>query len=161
MYTQVVADLYSGEWLAVSLYFRSARDSFSRISQNPCGPTVPFGFCCGGFSSTAGLRARQRGPRVRRLASDYRLSSRSIISPKTRLRFYPRRPGQVLRLIPQPKPFGFSAGCNSCNSRLLLLSNDASPYRLPVPSLVTAPVSAATRMWVIRPPFIQVKQKIL
>ncbi|HUQ34149.1 MAG TPA: hypothetical protein VM095_18655, partial [Pyrinomonadaceae bacterium] len=59
------------------------------------------------------------------------------------------------------KPFGFSAGCDSCNSRLLRPSSDASPHRLPFPSLVTTPVSDATRMWVIRPAQSQVKQKIL
>jgi hypothetical protein len=35
---------------------------------------VPFGFCCGGFSSTAGLRARQRGslcPKTLRAAIGY------------------------------------------------------------------------------------------
>jgi hypothetical protein len=32
MYTQIVADLYSEEWLAVSRKPRSAHDSFSQIS---------------------------------------------------------------------------------------------------------------------------------
>jgi hypothetical protein len=33
----------------------------------------------------------------------------------------------------EAKPFGFSAGCDSCNSRLLLLSNNASPHRFAFP----------------------------
>jgi hypothetical protein len=42
-------------WLAVSLNLRSALDSFSQISLSPLrAKAVPFGFWCGGFSSTAG-----------------------------------------------------------------------------------------------------------
>jgi hypothetical protein len=33
----------------------------------------------------------------------------------------------------EAKPFGFSAGCDSCNSRLLLLSNNASPHQFAFP----------------------------
>jgi len=51
----VAANLYSGERLAVSLNFRSARDSFSQTSRSLfTDNAVPFGFCSGGFSSTAG-----------------------------------------------------------------------------------------------------------
>jgi hypothetical protein len=38
-----------------------------------------------------------------------------------------------LRLSLKPKPFGFNAGCDSCNSRLLLLSNNASPHQFAYP----------------------------
>jgi hypothetical protein len=38
-----------------------------------------------------------------------------------------------LRLSIEAKPFGFSAGCDSCNSRLLLLSNNASPHQFAFP----------------------------
>jgi len=41
-------------WLAVSFYFRSALDSFSQTSHFLRRSAVPVGFCCGGFSSTAG-----------------------------------------------------------------------------------------------------------
>ncbi|HEX8847019.1 MAG TPA: hypothetical protein VF791_20415 [Pyrinomonadaceae bacterium] len=159
MYTQVVADLYSGQEAGGQPDFRSARDPFSRTSLGPCGPAVPFGFCCGGFSSTAGYvpgnEAQVR--RLKRLAT-----SRLIISSKARLRFYPL-PLKMRALRPslEAKPFGFSARCKSCNSRLLPLSNGASPHRLPLLSLVTMPVSTATRVWVIRWRAEQVKQKIL
>jgi hypothetical protein len=127
--------------LAVSVCSRSALDSFSQISQIPCGLAVPFGFCCGGFSSTAGYvpgnEAQIRRPE--RLAT----TSRLIISSEARLRFYPRRSRKPCD-FPEAKPFGFQRGRNSCNSRLLPLPNDASPYRLPLSSLVTMPVSAAT-----------------
>jgi hypothetical protein len=86
--------------------------------------------------------------------SDLRLLRRLIISSK--------RDTVFIRVAQDSlATFRFSAGCDSCNSRLLLLSNNASPHRLPFPSLVTTPVSTATRMWVIRSPAIRVKQKIL
>src|SRR5918911_4288321 len=76
MYTQVAADLYTGQRLAVSLNFRSALDSFSQTSY-PLRNTVPFGFCCGGFSSTAGYvpgnEAQVR--RLKRLATPRLINS--------------------------------------------------------------------------------------
>jgi hypothetical protein len=90
------------------------------------------------------LTSRQRGSKsedCERLSATPRL----IISSKRDCVFIRCRSGKALRLILSAKPFGFSAGCDSCNSRLLLLSNNASPHRLPVPSLVTTPISIATR----------------
>jgi hypothetical protein len=53
MYTLIAADLYSEVWLAVST--NSGRHSvcFHKPRKSLAG-AVPFGFCCGGFSSTAG-----------------------------------------------------------------------------------------------------------
>jgi len=116
-----------------SIHFHKSRKSLAGA--------VPFGFCCGGFSSTAGYvpgnEAQIRRPE--RLAT----TSRLIISSEARLRFYPRRSRKPCD-FPEAKPFGFQRGRNSCNSRLLPLPNDASPHRLPLPSLVPMPVSVAT-----------------
>jgi hypothetical protein len=56
MYTRVVADLYPGQVAGGQPLRRSALDSFSRISLHALAgrEAVPFGFWCGGFSSTAG-----------------------------------------------------------------------------------------------------------
>jgi hypothetical protein len=62
MYTQVAADLYSGELAGGQpLLPVGTRFVFTNLAKALADQTVPFGFCCGGFSSTAGLRARQRG----------------------------------------------------------------------------------------------------
>jgi hypothetical protein len=52
MYTLKLPDLYPGDQLAVSSIPGQHSNRFheSRILAN----TVPLGFCCGGFSSTAG-----------------------------------------------------------------------------------------------------------
>jgi hypothetical protein len=52
MYTQRLPNLYPGDQLAVSLISGQHTNCFhkSRILAN----AVPLGFCCGGFSSTAG-----------------------------------------------------------------------------------------------------------
>ena len=134
-----------GNWLAVSPYFRSALDLFSQTSHFPCGNAVPFGFCCGGFSSTAGYVPGNEA-RIPKDPSDF-ATSRPIISSKRDCVFIRCRSRLVLRLCPEAKPFGFSMGCDSCDSRLSPLSNDASPLRLPIPLLVTTPVSTATRVW--------------
>ena len=157
MYTQVVADLYSGYRLAVSPIPGRHVIKFSPISHSRKN-AVPFGFCCGGFTSTAGLRHRQRGssPKTRATTATPRL-----IIPSKRDTVFIRVARKRLATLSQPKPFGFSGRCNSRDSRLSPLSNDASPHRLPFLSLVTTPVSTATRVWFIRGPPEQVKQKIL
>jgi hypothetical protein len=53
-----------------------------RFSQN----AVPVGFCCGGFSSTAGYVPGNEA-RVPKHASDFALFSRTF--PKSVVRFYP------------------------------------------------------------------------
>ena len=157
MYTQVAADLYTGELAGGQLHSRSALDSFSQISQSLAG-AVPFGFCCGGFSSTAGYvpgnEAQIRRPE--RLAT----TSRLIISSKARLRFYPRRSRKPCD-FPEAKPFGFQRGRNSCNSRLLPLPNNASPHRFASPLAGHDARERRDRMCVILSPQKQVKQKIL
>jgi len=99
MYTHVLPIYIPDRWLAVSLNLRSALDSFSRIS-HPLRNAVPFGFWCGGFSSTAGLRSGLN--EVQFTLNDFRLPSRLISSSDSATCFYPSR----LR----SKPFGFSKG---------------------------------------------------
>ena len=72
---------------------------------------------------------------------------------KARPRFYP----QSLKIsspyelsILKPSLSASAWGVNSCNSRLSHPSNIASPQRLPLPSLVTTPMSTATRVTVIQ-----------
>jgi hypothetical protein len=89
MYTLLLLPIYIPDrWLAVSLTSGRHVIHFhkSRIPKN----AVPFGFCSGGFSSTAGYVPGNEAcvRRLKRLAT-----SRPIISSKARLRFYPRRSG--------------------------------------------------------------------
>jgi hypothetical protein len=54
MYTQVAADLYPGQLAGGQPLFPvGTRFVFTNLAF-PCGLAVPFGFCCGGFTSTAG-----------------------------------------------------------------------------------------------------------
>ena len=54
MYTQVAADLYTGQLAGGQLLFPvGTRFIFTNLAFL-CRSAVPFGFCCGGFSSTAG-----------------------------------------------------------------------------------------------------------
>ena len=76
---------------------------------------------------------------------------RAIISSK-RDSVFIRVAQESLATLLKPSLSASAWGVNSCNSRLLLPSNDASPHRSPIPSLVTTPVSIATRMRVIRVP---------
>ena len=76
----------TGGWRSALTSGRHAiRFHQSRAPKN----AVPFGFCSGGFSSTAGYVPGNEAcvRRLKRLAA----TSRPIISPKARLRFYPRR----------------------------------------------------------------------
>jgi hypothetical protein len=141
----------------------NTRFVFTNLATRPCGPTaVPFGFWCGGFSSTAGYVSGNEAQSPKTL-SDYRLLRGLIISQKRDSVFIRvARFKEALRpLKSKPSLSACGVGCDSCNSRLLLLSNNASPHHLPFPLPVTTPVSIATRMWVIRSAPNQVKQKIL
>ena len=99
------------------------------------GCVVPLGFCCGGFSSTAGYVPATR-LNVRRLE---RLSSRSADHFRWALLVFIRVTGKVFRLFPQAfrlRPWRLSSGIP-----LLLLSNDASPHTFHLQMPVETPVS--------------------
>jgi hypothetical protein len=88
--------------LAVSLSAgrHAIRFHKSRIPKN----AVPFGFCCGGFSSTAGYVPGNEAyvRRRKRLAA----ASRPIISSESATAFLSASLKVVFRL-PEAKPFGF------------------------------------------------------
>ena len=158
MYTLVAADLYSDYRLAVSPVPGRHMIKFSPTLALPKERGAIWFLLWWLY-----LHRRVTSPATRLKSEDpsdfgYPEVDHSL---KARQRFYPRRPKRALRPSSEPKPFGFSGRCNSCDSRLSPLSNDASPHRLPILSLVTTPVSTATRVWFIRVPLEQVKQKIL
>jgi len=70
---------------------------------------VPVGFCCGGFSSTAGYVP---GNEAHLAMSDFcSLPGGSL--PKSVFRFYPENPEKVFQPFPRAKPFGFDSERNS------------------------------------------------
>jgi len=80
-----------GNWLAVSRISGRHSTCFHKSRNSLAGLAVPFGFCSGGFSSTAGyvpgneaLRSRETSERLCYLKVDQFL--------KARLRFYPLSP---------------------------------------------------------------------
>jgi len=84
---------------------------------------VPLGFCCGGFSSTAGYDPATK------------LNFRRAACPPWRVLFQ-RVPfvSEWLKKVSQlspAEPFGSDSGVIRINSRLPLLSTNTSPYRLP------------------------------
>ena len=85
-------------WLAVSLNLRSALDSFSRISLS-LRKAVPFGFWCGGFSSTAGYVSGNEA-QIRR-SERLTTTSRLIISLKRDCVFI-RVAQESLATLPKP-----------------------------------------------------------
>jgi hypothetical protein len=97
---------------------------------------VPLGFCCGGFSSTAGLRPRQRGSTsedVSGIAPDRPIISDgrySFLSEQLEKPFGYSR-----------KPFGFDPGVPGSGFPLLLPSNDTSPHPFHLQVPVKMPVS--------------------
>jgi len=136
----VVADLYSGALAGGQLNPRSAPDSFSRTVR------VSFETRCHLVFFVVALPpppVTSPATRLKAYTSSDFCYFKVDHFPKARQRFYPRRSRKSCD-FPGTKPFGFSVGCNSRNSRLLPLSNVASPHRSPIPSLVTTPVSTAT-----------------
>ena len=134
-----VADLYPGQVAGGQPLFRSARDSFSPISRSEERGAIWFLFWW--LFLHRRLRSRQRGlcPKTQATlgyfeADHFLESATAFLSASLK---------KILR-FPEAKPFGFSAECDSCNSRLLPLSSDASPQPLPFSSLVTTPLSTAT-----------------
>jgi hypothetical protein len=126
--------------ICVAVYaFRSALDLFSQTIASLLENTVPFGFCCGGFSSTAGyVPGNEASVRLAPVEATYAslwpfLSSgcHPFLSGRSRK---PRGlPWQAFRL-----QRGVSIGRDS---RLSFPSDLASPQRPPFPSLVTPPAS--------------------
>jgi len=111
MYTQDVADLYTGQLAGGQPLFPvGTRFVFTNLA-TAFAPAVPLGFCCGGFSSTAGYvpgnEARSKSletlcERLCYLKVDQFL--------KARLRFYPLSLKTSLATYLEAKPFGFSMG---------------------------------------------------
>jgi hypothetical protein len=96
---------------------------------------VPLGFCCGGFSSTAGYVPGNEA-QVRR---HERRSTRSADQVRGALLVFIRVTGKVFRLFPQAfrlRPWRPSSGFP-----LLLLSNGASPHPFHLQVSVKTPVS--------------------
>jgi hypothetical protein len=125
----------------------------------PAEALVLFGFCSGGFSSTAGYVPGNEAQDPEDLSDC--ASLRSIISKGCD----PFLSG-ALKTSPcgllSSKPFGFSAWCEwTQRFRPSPPSNDASPLRSPLLALVTMPVSVATGWWLYTRADIQVKEKIL
>src|SRR3954465_15960158 len=97
MYPQVVAYLYTGQLAGGQPVFPvGTRFIFTNLAFL-CRSAAPFGFCSGGFSSTAGyvpgneaLRSREQSERLCYLKADHFL--------KARRRFYPLSLKRVLRL---------------------------------------------------------------
>ncbi|MEA2176055.1 MAG: hypothetical protein QOD00_3647 [Blastocatellia bacterium] len=106
--------------------------------------TAPFGFCCGGFSSTAGyVPGNEASIRLAPIEAAYAslwlfLSSGRYPFLSGRSRKPRGLPWQAFRL-----QLGVSIGNDS---RLPFPSNPASPQRSPFPSLVTTPASDATEV---------------
>jgi len=139
MYTRELPIYIPDRWLAVSLNLRSARDSFSPISRSEERGAIWFLFWW--LFLHRRLRSRQRGlcPKTQATCGYFEADH----FPESATAFLSASLKKILR-FPEAKPFGFSAECDSCNSRLLPLSSDASPQRLPFSSLVTTPLSTAT-----------------
>ncbi len=99
---------------------------------------VPLGFCCGGFSSTAGYAPATK-LNFRRAASPPSAGP----LPKGTTRFYPSgsgKPRDFLKLsLSAP-----TQGVIKTSSRLLFLSPSASPHRSPIPLSVSKAVTFVT-----------------
>ena len=96
---------------------------------------VPLGFCCGGFSSTAGYVPGNEA-QVRR---HERRSTRSADHFRGALLVFIRVTEKIFRSVPQAfrlRPWRLSSGFP-----LLLLSNDASPHSFHLQVPVKMPVS--------------------
>ena len=121
--------------------------------------TVPFGFCCGGFSSTAGYVPGNEAPSGLRPSKRLTLPcGRSF--PQGATRFYP---GAQESLAAFPgKPFGFSAECQS-GMTAACLSPRTSRHRdvRLSPRWSRRPRATRLRLWVIRFPSSTVKKKTL
>jgi hypothetical protein len=111
--------------------------------------TVPLGFCYGGFSSTAGYVPGNEAQRLLRVASGVALDW--LIISKERYSFLSEQLEKSEDL--SSKPFGFSSGCEVNPIRSSLLSNVASPHRLPLPVPVKMPVSNFDYGWSLHPIF--------
>ena len=97
---------------------------------------VPLGFCCGGFSSTAGYVPGNEA-QVRR---QERRSSQSADQVRRALLVFIRVTEKVFRLFPQAFRLRLLA-FSSSGFPLLLLSNDASPHSFHLQVPVKMPVS--------------------
>jgi hypothetical protein len=140
MYTHVVADLYSEALAGGQLNLRSAHDSFSQTVRVSCEPRCRLVFVLVALPPPP---VTSPATRLKACALSDFCYFKADHFHEARLRFYPRRSGKSCD-SPGTKPFGFSVRCNSHNSRLLSLSNNASPLCSPIPSLVSTPVSTAT-----------------
>ena len=97
MYTRVVAHLYTGQLAGGQPVFPvGTRFIFTNLAFL-CRTAVPFGFCSGGFSSTAGYVPGNEAPKS--LETSERLCYlKADQFLKARLRFYPLSLKRVLRL---------------------------------------------------------------
>ena len=99
--------------------------------------TVPLGFCCGGFSSTAGYVP---GNEARVPKDSSGVAPVKMINPAGVIRFYPDNSCLAFRRNPS-KPFGFGSGVSDSGFPLLLSTDGASPLSSPLPGPVKMPVS--------------------
>ncbi len=118
-----------GEPSPVSIQFAFANCCTRRYA-------MPLGFCCGGFSSTAGYvpgneaHIRRRERRSTRSADHFRGALLVFIRVTEK------------SFDSSSKPFGFGPGVTSSGFPLLLLSNDASPHSFHLQMPVKVPVSS-------------------
>jgi hypothetical protein len=112
---------------------RHSEQVFTRSFAFPEGDAVPFGFCCGGFSSTAYYVS---GNEAQAFAQATYATPEADHLLQSATRFYPGACKQAFRLQRR-------ASIATAN-RLLLPSNGASPRHPPIPSLVTIPLRTAT-----------------
>jgi hypothetical protein len=101
---------------------------FSRI-------TVPIGFCCGGFSSTAGYVP---GNEAHLAMSDFRSPLWWFLAKKC-FPFLSGKPKKVFQLFLEQSLSASMQGVIVTFFRLLLLSNGASPLRSPLLVPVKSP----------------------
>ena len=79
-----------GEHFPVSTQYLHIKRESKRI-------TVPIGFCCGGFSSTAGYVPGNEARNAEALASDIAIFR--LVVPKDVIRFYPNNSKKFFNLI--------------------------------------------------------------
>ena len=105
---------------------------------------VPLGFCCGGFSSTAGYVP---GNEARHLSTRTTCTRLADHFQRAVTRFYPSNSENLSTLL--SKPFGFGSGRPDSGFPLLLSSNDASPHPFHLPVPVKMPISNFDCEWIV------------
>jgi hypothetical protein len=89
-------------------FLRSAHDPFSQIACVSLETAVPLGFCCCGFSSTAGYVPGNEAQKARKPLSDF--CSFPVVPCRKASLVFIRATRKDFSTFSRAKPFGFDSG---------------------------------------------------